>query len=308
MSGFITMEEDVRVKMLKYPKGKIDLVLDTDAATEVDDQFAIAYALLSEERLNIRAIYAAPFSMNDRASEPEAGMELSYQEILRIMELIKLQKKDIVFKGSPRYLEDKGKPVQSEAADNLIKIAGEYSSDRPLYVACIGAVTNVASAILREPEIIRNMVILWLGGNDLDDSPNVYNVYQDVKSAQVIFDSGVPLIHVPCNYVASHMLTGIPELEACIGGQNPLCEYLTGIVKAYGRNHYAWGKQIWDIAVIGYLMEESWAKYEWVSSPVLTDNITWSKDYTRHLIKNVKEIKRDNVFRDMFHKLSNIKL
>ncbi|MGB8454535.1 MAG: nucleoside hydrolase [Anaerocolumna sp.] len=306
MSGFITMEEDIRVRMLKYPEGKIDIVLDTDAATEVDDQFAIAYALLSEERLRIRAIHAAPFAMNERAKDPKQGMEMSYQEILHIMKLIKVEKENLVFRGSAQYLSDKNKPVQSEAAENLIKIAKEYSPDKPLYVVCIGAATNVASAVLLEPEIIRNMVVVWLAGNDIDESPNVYNIYQDIKSAQVIFDCGVPLIHIPCNYVASHMLIGIPELETSIGGKNRLCDYLIDIVKAYGRNHYAWSKQIWDIAVIGYLMQENWAKSEWISSPVLTDNITWSKDYSRHLIKNVKEIKRDIIFRDMFHKFCGI--
>lgn len=88
---------------------------------------------------------------------------------------------------------------------------------KPLYVAAIGAITNIATAILQYPDIINRIVLVWLAGNDFDDSPNVYNIYQDVKSAQVVFDSGVPFIHVPCNYVTSHLLTGIPELENCIG-------------------------------------------------------------------------------------------
>ncbi len=302
MPKFITIEEDVRVKMLKYPKGRIDMILDTDAATEVDDPFAIAYALLSGDRFRIRAIHAAPFAMNERASDPKDGMEMSYREILHIMDLVHVPEKDMVYRGSEEFLSDQEKPVPSAAAGNLIKLAGEYSPEKPLYVVCIGAITNVASAILMAPEIIKNLVVVWLAGNDMDDSPNVYNIYQDVKAAQIVFDCGVPLIHVPCNFVASHMLTGIPELEACIGNKNPLCDYLIDIVKAYGRDHFAWGKTIWDIAVIGYLMQENWAKSEWISSPVLTDNITWSKDYTRHLIKNVREINRDEIFRDMFRK------
>ena len=72
-----------------------------------------------------------------------------------------------------------------------------------------------------------------LAGNDFTESPNTYNVYQDVKAAQVIFDSGVPLLHVPCNYVTSHMLTSVPELESCLGNRNDLCDYLISIVKAY---------------------------------------------------------------------------
>ena len=71
---------------------------------------------------------------------------------------------------------------------------------------------------------------------------------------RVVFDSRVPFIHVPCNYVTSHLLTGIPELENCIGRKNALCDYLVENVKKYGENHFAWGKQIWDIGVIGYQM------------------------------------------------------
>ena len=149
-------------------------------------------------------------------------------------------------------------------------------------------------------------MLVWLAGNDFDDSPNVYNIYQDVKSAQVVFDSRVPFIHVPCNYVTSHLLTGIPELENCIGRKNALCDYLVENVKKYGENHFAWGKQIWDIGVIGYLMNENFSSCETVSAPILTDNITWSRDYRRHLIKNVKHLDRDAIFRDMYKKLGNL--
>mgnify|MGYP000762333291 CR=1 FL=1 len=56
------MKDYEQLKMMEYPKDRIDLVIDTDAATEIDDQFAIAYALLSRERFHIRGIYAAPVS------------------------------------------------------------------------------------------------------------------------------------------------------------------------------------------------------------------------------------------------------
>ena len=49
------------LKNLDVPKGKVDVVLDTDAYTEIDDQYAIAYLLNSEDKLNVKAIYAAPF-------------------------------------------------------------------------------------------------------------------------------------------------------------------------------------------------------------------------------------------------------
>ena len=39
------LSEQQRLKNLSVPVGKIDVVLDTDACNEIDDQFAISYLL-----------------------------------------------------------------------------------------------------------------------------------------------------------------------------------------------------------------------------------------------------------------------
>lgn len=301
------MKEYERLKMLEYPQGILDLVIDTDTATEVDDPFAVAYALLSPERLNVQALCAAPFSMNDRAQDPADGMEQSYQELLRLLKLLpgKEEKyRSRVFRGSPRYLEEK-MPIPSPASKEIVRLALAHSSDHPLYLAAIGAATNFASALLACPQIAERVVLVWLAGDDLDATPNVYNIYQDVKAAQVVFDSGVPLVHVPCTPVASHLITCMEELEKWIGGKNDLCRYLTESVRAYSGNLFAWGKQIWDIAVIAWLLSPDFAESEITTSPIVTDQLTWSRDYHRHLIRNVKRLNRDDIFRDLFQKLAS---
>ena len=60
----------------------------------------------------------------------------------------------IVFKGSTDYLRDVTKPIRSEAALDLVSRAMKSSPDDPLYVVPIGCITNIASAILIEPQII----------------------------------------------------------------------------------------------------------------------------------------------------------
>lgn len=300
------LAEYQRVKMLSYPTAeKIDVVLDTDAATEVDDQFAISHFLSSPERIELKAIYAAPFAMNEKTKDPAVGMEMSYQEIYKIARLMK-NDFSAVYRGSKEYLKSFDAPVDSEAKDHLVQLAKSYTWENPLYVACIGAITNVASAILSDPEIVNRIVVVWLGGDDFYYTPNVYNVYQDVKAAQVIFDSGVPLVHVPCNYVSSHLLTSVPELHACLGNRNGLCNYLIEVVENYGSNHFAWGKQIWDIAVSGYFMNAGYAKTELTPAPMITDELTYSFDGSRHLIAKVTSLRRDSIFRDLFTKIGNI--
>lgn len=49
-------EMEQSIARLKRPQGRIDVVLDTDTFNEVDDQFALAYLLQSEDRLNLKAI------------------------------------------------------------------------------------------------------------------------------------------------------------------------------------------------------------------------------------------------------------
>lgn len=293
------MEDYERLRMLKYPKGRPCVVIDTDAATEVDDPFAIAYALCSGERLDVRGIYAAPFSMNERAERPEEGMNLSYEEILRILRLCG-RSEALAFRGATEY----GSALPSQAAKHLIALSRTYDQEKPLYVAALGAITNIAAAIRLEPDIIRRIVVVWLASDDFDRTPNAYNVYQDVGSAQVVFDSGVPLVHVPCNPVTSHLTTGVLELEAFIGGKNALCDYLIGILKEYEGGSLASGKPLWDVGVIGYLMKEAFTSCEIVTAPVITEQLTWSKDYGRHLIKNVKTMDRNGIFKDMYEKLA----
>ena len=43
------MTKEQYVKNLSVPTGKVDVVLDTDAFNEIDDQFAIAYLLRWQE-------------------------------------------------------------------------------------------------------------------------------------------------------------------------------------------------------------------------------------------------------------------
>ena len=63
-----------RLALLEPPAAPVRLVLDTDTANEIDDQFALVYALLSPERITLEAVYAAPFH-NERSSGPSDGME-----------------------------------------------------------------------------------------------------------------------------------------------------------------------------------------------------------------------------------------
>ncbi len=299
---FPKLSESKRLEMLESPDGRVCMVLDTDTYNEIDDQFAVVHALLSPEELNVEALYAAPFH-NNRSANADDGMEKSYDEILRLLDFLGVASDGFVFRGSRAFLTDGETPEQSEAVDDMIKRAMS-KTDEPLYVVAVGAITNVASAILSEPEIIKHIVVVWLGGNPLYWShTREFNLAQDIHAARVVLNSGVPFVHLPARGVVSHLLTTVSEMERYVQGQGKIGDYLVEIFKDYHKDHYAWSKVIWDISATAYLVNSSWVPTEIVHSPILTDAVTWSFDNSRHLMRVATAVNRDAIFRDLFDKL-----
>lgn len=301
---FPRLDESFRLNRLEPPKGKVRMVLDTDTYNEIDDQFALAYAYLSKEKVDLEAVYAAPF-LNNRSESAGDGMEKSYQEILRLLSMLGKSPEGFAFRGSDRYLEDITRPVRSEAALDLVKKAMAATPADPLYVVPVGCITNIASAILIEPEIIKNIVVVWLGGNSLDwPHQKEFNLMQDVLAARVVLNSGVPVVIMPCQPVVSHFHTTIPELEYHLKGKNQLSDYLLNMTIEYSGGRDTWSKVIWDVTAVAWLINPSWMPTNLVHSPVMTDQVTYSTDRSRHFIRMATSVNRDAIFRDLFGKLA----
>jgi purine nucleosidase len=300
----MNLSPEEQLKRLEFPTGSLRMVLDTDTYNEIDDQFAVAYALLSPERLRVEALYAAPFH-NSRSSGPDDGMEKSYNEIMRLLERLARPAAGFVLRGSTGWLTGRQQPEQSPAALDLVQRAMASPPDDLLYVVAIGAITNVASAILLEPEITRRIVVVWLGGQPHAlHFAREFNLMQDRRASQLIFDCGVPLIQIPCLGVASHLLTTVPELEQVLKGRNPVSEFLFERFCEYHHDHFAWAKEIWDISAIACLLNSEWVPTRVVPSPVLSDDLTWiTPPARRHSIRTAWFVHRNPIFADLFRKL-----
>jgi purine nucleosidase len=251
---FPKLSEDMLVKRLAHPSGRVRMILDTDTFNEIDDQFAVVYSLLSKEKMEVEALYAAPFH-NTLSNSPQDGMEKSYNEILKIRKL--MNREDVpVYLGSETYLPSANTPVISEAASNLVERAMKSDPQDPLYVVAIGAITNIASAILLEPKIIERIIVVWLGGHSLEwGHTKEFNLFQDLHGSRILFDSGVPLVLVPCMGVASNLLTTLSELRDYVKPQGAIGQYLYETYLNCREDHFAYSRVIWDISVIAWLNE-----------------------------------------------------
>lgn len=300
---YVPISEIHRIERLAPPKQKpVRMVLDTDTYNEIDDQFALVYALISPE-VKVDAVYAAPFH-NNRSSGPADGMEKSYEEILRILAKLDKPTEGFAFKGSTRYLTDLKNPERSPAALDLIEKAKASGPDDPLYVVAVGAITNVANAILIEPSITRHIVVVWLGGNGLDwPHQHEFNFRQDLNASRTVFDCGAPLVQLPCTPVVTHFATTVPEMERYVGGRGEIGDYLLEIFKAYRGDHFGWSKVLWDMTAVAWLINDEWLPSNLVHTPIVTDNYTFSFDGSRHWMRSVYFVNRDPIFRDFFKKL-----
>ena len=294
------------IKNLERPESKVDIVLDTDTFNEIDDQFAISYMLGNPDKLNVKGINAAPFT-NNKSSGPKDGMEKSYDEIKKVLSLIPNTEKVPVFKGSESYLKDEKTPVISPAAENLAKLAEQYSPEKPLYVASIAAITNIASAILINPKIIDNIVIIWLGGHAMHwHDTKEFNLYQDVAAARIIFGCGAPVVQLPCMGVVSGFTISEAELAHWLLGKNKICDYLARNTieeaSSYAKGK-PWTRVIWDVTAIAWLIDGRFFCERLERSPIPEYDGFYAYDCRRQFIKYIYHVNRDALAEDLFNKL-----
>ena len=301
------MTREQLLKNLEAPQGQIDVVLDTDAYNEIDDQFAIAYLLRAKEKANTLALYAAPFH-NKNSSGPADGMERSYDEIKKVLTLLGEERP--VFRGAERYLPDETTPVLSDAARDLAARVEEYSPEHPLYVVAIGAITNVASAILLNPRVAENTVVVWLGGQGWDCAYTPeFNMMQDIAAARVVFASGVPLVQLPCCGVVSHFTASKGDLRDWFVGKNPVADYLGKNTIAEAESYAAgkpWTRVIWDVTAVAWLLDE---KCERLCSRVRPrPEPTYDNRYIHHEdappMRYVYFVRRDALMEDLIRRVA----
>ena len=352
-ANFPYISDERRKEMLTPQPGRVRVVIDTDAANEVDDQFAITWGLLSPERLNIEAIVAAPFSrayfrepllaaaranvddstaaevddiaawvhrLRDAGIDPEdvrfettaEGMEMSFAEIGTIMGWLGMSSDGVAFRGADRFMESPDDVVDSEGARRIIE-AAMADDDRLLHVVAIGALTNIAAALLMEPEIITRMVVSWTSGFPtfvkFSNSPSM-NLVQDQHASRLLFDSGVPLLYLPGYYIGEQLVMSLPESERWVNGRGEIGNYLHYL---YTHNRLRAQRLVepfpgqswvcWDFINFAWLIDPTWVPTMFLPTPTLDDDLVWQHLPDRPLMSEARDVDRDAVYRDFFRKL-----
>ena len=175
----------------------------------------------------------------------------------------------------------------------------------------IGAITNIASAILLKPEICENIVVVWLGGHARHmPITDEFNMKQDIAAARVVMQSGVPFVQLPCAGVVNAFSVSGPELRLWLSNKNPLADYLAeNTIKAAER--YAagkpWTRVIWDVTAIAWLLndENRFLFSRLIPVALPTYDYLYSTDESDTLMRYVYFVNRDALFKDLVDKLTS---
>ena len=283
-----------------YKKDKINIILDTDTYNECDDQFALSYLIKSKDLFNIEAITVAPYSHTKRDVKVRDSQELSYNEILKICNWLNFDTDNKVFKGSVDYIQN-GYDEKNVAVNKIIEIA---LKNNKTYILGIGAITNIALAIKKEPKIVNKIEIIWLGGNELGYKDNLeYNFRQDVEAVKIVFESKVKLTILPCKNVVSELRIDINTLKKHLENKSDLCNYLIERFYNDGYHGVQESRVIWDISVIAYMINKNWFETEQISCPNIRKDTSYEVTDNRHNIIFVTKLDRNKIYDDLFKKL-----
>lgn len=304
-------------KVLEHMKTakKKNFILDTDTFNEIDDQFAITYAMLSED-VNLLALTAAPF-YNSNSTSPGDGMEKSYEEMIRVRDFVDPENKKKIpcYRGSMDYMKNIITPQPSEAAENIVRLVRE--ADDIVYIAVIGCYTNVASALLLDPSIADKAVILMVGANKIgceasEENPlghaNEFNLLQDRCAARIIFECGIPLIVLPAVDGTERLYTTTGEM--CWYLKDKAGEIGNYLIKITERDE---GKvedglkansrlrTIWDIASVAFLRKQGdICKYEIMDAMTIDATGAWRVLRDGRKMVMVNSFDRDAVMSDFY--------
>ncbi len=303
--------------MFKYdytvPKAKtVRYIIHTDCKNEADDQYTVAHILMTP-KLDVKGIIAGHFEKNFQDIPKGMTAKASYDEIVKVMDLMHVSGEWPVFMGASAAMIDEHTPIDSEGARFIIEEAMR-DDERPLYIGMQGAITDLASAILMKPEICNRMTCIWIGGGNYPIGGEEFNLSQDVAAANVVFKSSMPLWQVPMN-VYKQFGVSLAELQYKVKphGQigNYLFQQLIDLNNRIGQFPFPWPHgELWglgDEGVIAALMEEAQKTdgYDMIPAPTFDpETMTYIPSETNREIRVYHTMNARLDLEDFFCKLA----
>ena len=216
---------------------KVKVVIDNDFCGDPDGLFALAQQVLTPTT-DIVGIVGGHLKDNAGFTTRKDQATESVEKANALLNIMGMKGKIRVVPGAESGMTSADKPIDSEGARLIIEEAKKCSPEKPLFVTCGAALTNVASALLIDPSISKNIVVVWIGGQEYSFgavpppgySPVEYNLNLSVPAGQVVFNkSDVRIWQVPRD-VYRQCLYSTAEMHAYVKTCGKLGAYLSDAI------------------------------------------------------------------------------
>ena len=284
---------------------QIRVIISSDVANEADDQYAIVHQLLTP-MFDVRGIIAAHFE--SKAPGTETTMEKSYQELQKLMDAIGME--DVpALHGCTAPLKSDWDAPASEGVEFLIREALR-DDPRPLFVTAQGALTDIAAALNRCPEIAEKLTVVWIGGFPYPEGGQEFNLMQDVAAGRVLMASRAAVWQLPVNVYGSMEVT-MAELAARVRPCGAVGRYLYEEMEEYNlrsdeppglRRGENWC--LGDSPVVGALLQCEWrGNFHMQAAPRIADDMRYLPNPAGKQIRVYDAVDVRFILEDMYAKL-----
>ncbi len=277
------------------------LILNTDAKNEADDQYTIVHALLTPT-FDFHGIIPAHFG----SIKSKTSLRDSYDEVIKILDLMNLKDRVRVESGAEGSMPDENTPMASAGARLIIE-EGMKDDPRPLYVAFLGPLTDMAAALLIEPRLNeRNVCVVWIGGGQWPVGGREYNLSNDIHAANVVMKSKVQLWQIPMS-VYRMMAVSYAELMERVYDRGAIGKYLVEQLIDWNLRMHAGPiehRSLGDTPALSVILNPNGGISEWLPAPEFNSLMNYVHTGANRPIKVYHSIDVRYILEDFYAKLN----
>ncbi|MDQ3290144.1 MAG: nucleoside hydrolase, partial [Bacteroidota bacterium] len=144
------------------------VIVDNDFSGDPDGLFQLAHLLLSPS-VETRAIIGSHLKVGDGFDPSKTQAQNAVNQAKELMKVMGIKSNIPVLAGSNTAMPNDSTPVKSEAVNLIIKEALRTDTKLPLYLLCGAGLTEIASAVLTNPQIADKLTLVWIGGPEYPD-------------------------------------------------------------------------------------------------------------------------------------------
>jgi hypothetical protein len=296
---------------------KLNIIFDTDANNELDDQHALAYLLSNGDFFNLEAITV-------NATQLGGDIDGHFDEALRILKLYNLENSIDIFKGANGLFDGISQNWNPNSFDGIAAadIMIEKTLEKETIIVAVGKLTNVALALRKDPELANRSAVLWLGSNYPNSGE--YNEQNDLSSVNYVIESGIPLeivtvglgtgggaaeVYVNVDEIRNRMPGLGPRANVPVtgrdGGQfNHFGDYSINLFENIGKDT----RSLFDLVALSILKNSGWGVRESIPAPILQNGNWVDRPGNSRRIGIWRNFSKDPILEDFFESIENYTL